>query len=385
MNLKTHIRPELWQAIANTYEAENYSHAILDAIHFLSDVLREKSGVDGDGVPLVGQALGGEAPRLRVNKLQTETERNVQRGLQDILRGIYRAVRNPRSHEQTQDDKDTADAIIYFINYLLSILAESQEPFTIPQFLSSVFDPDFVENRRYAKLLAAEIPARKRTETLIEIFRRKREGKGAKLKFIVQAILNLLSEDQIDDFLAVVSEDLKTTRDITDIRIVLQVLPPKLWPRIDEVARLRTENKLLRSIEEGRADANRRHKTAAGALGTWAQRFLEYFSESSRWEVWPTFRRKMESEIYLERRYIAEFFMRSLPKVCNTSYKRDQCIEIICEAVREGDSVFREELLSAFASFPQDWRDKVYENLAELEEVDPRYYRKLESSEPIPF
>jgi len=89
MNLKTHIRPELWHTIANTYEAENYSHAILDAIHYLSDTLRAKSGVDGDGASLVGQALGGKAPRLRVNKLQTETERNVQKGLQQILRGLY--------------------------------------------------------------------------------------------------------------------------------------------------------------------------------------------------------------------------------------------------------------------------------------------------------
>ena len=85
MNLKTHISQQLWLAISNTYESENYSHAILDAAHYLSDVLREKTGVDGDGQSLVGKALGGQAPILRINKLQTESERNTQKGLEQIL------------------------------------------------------------------------------------------------------------------------------------------------------------------------------------------------------------------------------------------------------------------------------------------------------------
>ena len=105
MNIQTHIRSDLWLAIASTYQSENYTHAILDAIHCLSDVLRNKTGLDGDGTVLVGQALGGDAPRLRLNKLQTETERSIQRGVEQLLRGLYLAVRNPRSHEQFQDTK----------------------------------------------------------------------------------------------------------------------------------------------------------------------------------------------------------------------------------------------------------------------------------------
>jgi hypothetical protein len=77
MNLQTHIRPELWLAVASTYQAGNYGPAIVDAMHYLSDILREKTGVDGDGTALAGQALGGDSPRLRLNKLQTETEYQV--------------------------------------------------------------------------------------------------------------------------------------------------------------------------------------------------------------------------------------------------------------------------------------------------------------------
>ena len=105
MNLQTHISSDLWLAISNTYEAENYNHAVLDAMHYLSSFLREKTGVDGDGASLVGQALGGDSPRLRINKLQTETERSVQRGIEQILRGLYLGIRNPRSHESRTADQ----------------------------------------------------------------------------------------------------------------------------------------------------------------------------------------------------------------------------------------------------------------------------------------
>jgi uncharacterized protein (TIGR02391 family) len=93
MNLKTHISNNLWLAIQSNYENGDFNGAILDAIHYLSNLLREKTGVDGDGSSLIGQVFGGEHPRLRINKLQTETEKNEQKGIENILRGIYQAIR----------------------------------------------------------------------------------------------------------------------------------------------------------------------------------------------------------------------------------------------------------------------------------------------------
>jgi len=73
MNLETKISPELWNAVQESYESENFAHAIKDAMAFVTEVLRDKSGLDGDGVSLVGQALGfgqNKQPRIRVNKLR---------------------------------------------------------------------------------------------------------------------------------------------------------------------------------------------------------------------------------------------------------------------------------------------------------------------------
>lgn len=131
MNIQTEINPELWKAVAQSYESGVYKSAILEAIHYLSDILREKASIDGDGVGLVSQALGGENPRLRINKFQTETEKSEQKGLEQLLRGIYQGIRNPRSHEGGEDDQNTANSIILFINYIAEVISKSKEPFSL--------------------------------------------------------------------------------------------------------------------------------------------------------------------------------------------------------------------------------------------------------------
>jgi len=176
MNLETQIKPELWAAIANSYQSGNYTHAIRDAMSVITEILRDKSGLDGDGRSLVGKALGfskGKPPRIKVNKFQTETERSIQVGLQEVLKGMYALVRNPRSHERLDDTKKNADAIILFIDYLAEFLGESQQSFTTQGFLQRVDDPYFVLDTEYVEELVEKIPVRKRADTLITLYREK--------------------------------------------------------------------------------------------------------------------------------------------------------------------------------------------------------------------
>ena len=235
MNLRTQIRAELWDAVSRAYESGVYFSAILESIHYLSDALRERANVDGDGVGLVGQALEGDNPRLRINRFQTESEKGEQKGFAQIVRGIYQGIRNPRSHEQFDDIQANADAIILFVNYILGIISQAKQPFSLDEWVRRVFDDDFVANERYTQLIAAEVPAKKYNEALITIFRNKLNGKGDELKLVFKTLIDRAGDDQIADFLTVVSDELKVVQDEQAIRLTLQVLPERLWGRLDEV------------------------------------------------------------------------------------------------------------------------------------------------------
>ena len=112
MNLETVIDASLWSEISQNYEAGRFTDAIKDAMFSLTELIREKANLEGDGVSLVGQAFGGANPKIKVTKLESQSDKDIQAGTEAMLRGIYQAIRNPRSHEKYNDSKDEADAII---------------------------------------------------------------------------------------------------------------------------------------------------------------------------------------------------------------------------------------------------------------------------------
>jgi uncharacterized protein (TIGR02391 family) len=267
-NLQLRLDHRLWAAIENAYQGGNYTSAILDSIHFLGELIREKTGLEGDGVPLVGQAFGGSNPKLKVTKCQTESEKNVQSGIEQFVRGIYQGIRNPRSHEKYSDSVEDADALILFINYLVTVIDKGKGPFDKEVFLEQVFDPYFPEDDNYAALLVDRIPTRKRWDVLLEVYRRKREGSGSTLSFFFRALLDTLSAEDLDAFCAVVSEELETITDDATIIAVIGILPPENWGKYTEVARIRIESKLIEAIKKGTYDRSAR-TCLSGGFGTW--------------------------------------------------------------------------------------------------------------------
>ena len=259
--------------------------------------------------------------------------------------------------------------IIIFINYLVNVLDTSKEPYTIGSFIERVFDPDFVESEQYAELLVEEIPKGKRFDTLIEIYRRKLEGNGKIIAYAIQALLQHLSETQIENFLAIVSDELKSTSFEKEIHYTLQLLPPEMWSKISPVARIRIENKLLKSISRGKVYRNSRSCNQEGVLGAWARDFLPHFSSMS--EVCLILVQKLESENINDRHYVARYFMRTLPNVLNSCNVIDRFIEAIASGIENDDVDLCEILIDVIRYYPDDWQRKFAADLEYL--TDPEY------------
>lgn len=284
MTIQNEIVIELWEPIKKNYVSENYTGAILDSLFKLTDTIRNKTGLEGDGANLIGQAFGGDNPRIKLNKLQTDSEKDIQKGLQEILRGIYTSIRNPRSHDAIHDIKADADAIIIFVNYLLTLIDKSKLGFDEEDFLKRVFDPYYVKTTEYSKLLVEEIPKRQRATIAISTILKRNSGDINSLGYFLTSLLDQLEDAELSRVYKVISDELRITTLEQDIRYLVHICPGKYWGNIEKSVRLRTESFLYEDFSHANYDAASRKCLNPGALATWLTTdHFKNFNELIKW------------------------------------------------------------------------------------------------------
>jgi len=87
----TYCRAELLQ--------DDCFHAVLEVCKSVAVKIRERTGLDSDGASLIRDVFGGTSPILRINGLQSETEKGEQRGFVNLATGLFGTFRNPTAHE----------------------------------------------------------------------------------------------------------------------------------------------------------------------------------------------------------------------------------------------------------------------------------------------
>jgi uncharacterized protein (TIGR02391 family) len=369
LNIETKITVPLWKAIESSYSSQNFTVAIIDSIFYLSNIIRERTGLETDGVALVGNAFGGKNPKLKVNKLQTESDRNIQSGVEQLLRGLYQGIRNPRSHEKFQDDKDDADSIILFVNYLLKIISTSKSTFTKSSFLNKVFDPYFPENKRYSKLLVSEIPAKHCLDILIETFRGKNKGEPIKLRVFFEELLKNITADEKAQIIEIISEELEQVTDENSICQAIQILPIDTWKGLKEIVRIRIEHILIQSIESGKYNT-KRNTCNSGWLGTWADNLLNDFILKE--DVLNILITKLGSENSFESNYIFQHFFKSLIVLAQDAddWFQDWSLLVINDGLKNGDLRFYTALRSKKHLLNDKFKKEIQENFDNFKTKD---------------
>ena len=369
MDIPTQVSPELWFAISNSYQTGNYTNAVKDAIGFLTEVIRDKSGLTIDGVELVGSALGtggGKPPRIKINKLQTDTEKNIQTGLQEILKGIYRAIRNPRSHEKIIDTKKDADAIISFIDYILGFLGKSQQSYTIDSFISLVKDPYFVKDREYVEGLVSTIPQLKMSDTLIEIYRSKSWEYSENIQAIITAIIKKMDEKDIDEFYSVVSDELQRCSDVSSATLIIKITPGQYWNKVQKMSLIRIESMLLKSLETAWFDPQSGKVTSSEA--TWLSRISENFFKKD------IFQREIDNKLqnadFDQSNFVCKYLMHTLPQIYNES-QYNYLGDLISIPVKRGNKYFKDRLIKYIDSglCPAELKKSILLSLTDLTDM----------------
>ena len=102
--------------------ADNYFHAVQEAVKSVADKMRSRTGLADDGATLVNRVLGGTPPLLVINSYVSESELSEQKGFANLVRGTFGMFRNPTAHEarihwtMTKEDAEDLLTIVSLIH-----------------------------------------------------------------------------------------------------------------------------------------------------------------------------------------------------------------------------------------------------------------------------
>jgi len=84
--------------------------------------MRERTGLNDDGAPLVDRVLAGDPPLLAINQRSSISEKSEQSGFANLVRGTFGMFRNPTAHEarihwdMTKNDAEDLLSIVSLIH-----------------------------------------------------------------------------------------------------------------------------------------------------------------------------------------------------------------------------------------------------------------------------
>ncbi|PHX45942.1 hypothetical protein AO263_12190 [Pseudomonas sp. NZIPFR-PS5] len=116
------VHPDVLKFCRAELLADNYFHAVQEAVKSVAAKMRDRTGLADDGAPLVDRVLGGEPPLLAINQRSTMSERSEHSGFANLVRGTFGMFRNPAAHEarihweMTKDDAEDLLTIVSLIH-----------------------------------------------------------------------------------------------------------------------------------------------------------------------------------------------------------------------------------------------------------------------------
>ena len=110
-SLKLH--PAVVRVSKKAFESGLYAEAILNAFKEVIVTVREVSELrDEDGTSLMEHAFSVNAPKIKLNKLVTKSDRDEQIGFMHIFIGVALGIRNPKAHDNIEQ-KDPYKTLEY--------------------------------------------------------------------------------------------------------------------------------------------------------------------------------------------------------------------------------------------------------------------------------
>lgn len=233
----------LKESIKTHYENKDYTEVVRDALLCLTTEIRKKSDLtDSDGVDLINKAFSEKQPLIKINKLETTTDKNKHRGIMDLSKGLIEYFRNPMSHSKQEYSKKVADAILVLLDeVILEEIIGSKSINSIEDWYLEITNDLFPNTERYAKSLISAIPKNKYYELAVMLYKNRNNITKLKDK-IIDELVNNLSEEEFKDYCEVIENDLFGNITENDVISSLKFITTNIWNKLYDLAKSKVED-----------------------------------------------------------------------------------------------------------------------------------------------
>jgi len=237
------VKEILKESIKTHYENKDYTEVVRDALLCLTTEIRKKSDLtDSDGVDLINKAFSEKQPLIKINKLETTTDKNKHRGIMDLSKGLIEYFRNPMSHSKQEYSKKVADAILVLLDeVILEEIIGSKSINSIEDWYLEITNDLFPNTERYAKSLISAIPKNKYYELAVMLYKNRNNITKLKDK-IIDELVNNLSEEEFKDYCEVIENDLFGNITENDVISSLKFISTNIWNKLSDLAKSKVED-----------------------------------------------------------------------------------------------------------------------------------------------
>lgn len=241
----------LKESIKTHYENKDYTEVVRDALLCLTSEIRKKSDlIDSDGVELINKAFSEKQPLIKINKLETTTDKNKHRGIMDLSKGLIEYFRNPMSHSKQEYSKKVADAILVLLDeVILEEIVESKSINSIDDWYLEITNELFPNTERYAQNLVSTIPNNKYYELSVMLYKNRNNITKLKDK-IIDELVNNLSPEEFKDYCDVIERDLFGNAQINEIISSLKFISTNIWKKLSNLTKTKIEDMALEDISK---------------------------------------------------------------------------------------------------------------------------------------
>ncbi|MFZ1528346.1 MAG: TIGR02391 family protein [Ferruginibacter sp.] len=115
------VHPSIFEYCKPELLNENYFHSVFEAIKSIAERIRNMTGLYADGNVLIETAFATGNPLIKINLINSDTDRSEHLGLMNVIKGLFGLIRNPTAHEpkiKFRIEEDEALDLMIMVSYI---------------------------------------------------------------------------------------------------------------------------------------------------------------------------------------------------------------------------------------------------------------------------